>query len=86
MSDAKAMVASGYDQIAETYLCWTSSSSVRTYWLDAFIPTLPVGARVLDLGCGAGVPAARRLTEHGCAVLGVDGSQRHVSLARINVP
>lgn len=86
ISDAKAIVASDYDDIAETYHRWTSASSLRLSWLDSIIPLLPPGARVLDLGCGAGVPVARRLTDHGFAVVGIDGSPRQIALARDNAP
>jgi ubiquinone/menaquinone biosynthesis C-methylase UbiE len=86
LSDTKKTVASGYDQIAETYLQWTAGSSLRRSWLEAMLPVLPRGARVLDLGCGAGVPVARWLTEQGCVVVGVDGSPRQIALARDNEP
>ena len=42
--------------------------------------------RVLDLGCGAGIPVARDLTALGHAVVGVDGSAQQVARARRNVP
>jgi cyclopropane fatty-acyl-phospholipid synthase-like methyltransferase len=57
--------------------------------LDALadlISFLPQGATVLDLGCGAGVPVTRWLTERGFAVTGVDVSARQLELARKNVP
>lgn len=43
-------------------------------------------SRVLDLGCGAGVPLARDLTGLGHYVLGVDASARQIALARSNAP
>ncbi|MFF5184951.1 class I SAM-dependent DNA methyltransferase [Streptomyces sp. NPDC000345] len=52
-------------------------------WL---IASLPPGARVLDLGCGTGIPTARRLAEAGCEVVGVDLSAGMVALAREHVP
>ena len=39
------------------------------------------GERILDLGCGDGVLAAR-LAEMGCAVVGVDSSEMQVAAAR----
>jgi SAM-dependent methyltransferase len=84
--DLKKVVASGYDEIAETYLRWTSDASIRQHWLDALISALPPKARVLDLGCGAGIPVARQLADHGCDFVGVDGSQRQIALASENEP
>ncbi|WP_370150900.1 class I SAM-dependent methyltransferase [Streptacidiphilus sp. EB129] len=52
-------------------------------WL---IGSLPGGARVLDLGCGTGVPTARQLADAGLDVVGVDLSGGMVALARKNVP
>jgi methylase of polypeptide subunit release factors len=64
------------------------SSSVRDRWL-AELTTLASEqrcARVLDLGCGAGIPVTRHLTALGHHVLGVDGSARQIALARRNAP
>ncbi|MEU5344915.1 MULTISPECIES: class I SAM-dependent methyltransferase [unclassified Streptomyces] len=52
-------------------------------WL---IDSLPAGARVLDLGCGTGVPTTRQMTDAGFEVVGVDLSGRMVRLAREYVP
>jgi SAM-dependent methyltransferase len=47
---------------------------------------LPPGSAVLDLGCGAGVPATRWLADRGFDVTGVDLSERQLDLARKLVP
>jgi SAM-dependent methyltransferase len=47
---------------------------------------LPAGSRVLDLGCGPGLPTARQLTAAGHEVVGVDFSPAMLKLARDNVP
>jgi cyclopropane fatty-acyl-phospholipid synthase-like methyltransferase len=44
------------------------------------------GARVVDLGCGAGVPATRELASHGLQVLGVDFSAVQLRRAQRLVP
>ncbi|MBV9555844.1 MAG: class I SAM-dependent methyltransferase [Pseudolabrys sp.] len=79
-------MARGYDLLADGYLVRFGRSQVRDRWLQELIARVPVPARILDLGCGAGVPVARRLVEHGFDVLGVDGSKRQIELARANVP
>ncbi|MGB9369527.1 MAG: UPF0146 family protein [Xanthobacteraceae bacterium] len=83
--DPKALVAAGYDAIAEIYLERYGHSKVRDYWLDQLIARLPWHARVLDLGCGAGLPVARELAARGFSVIGVDGSARQIEMARRNV-
>lgn len=52
-------------------------------WL---VKSLPAGSRVLDLGCGTGLPTGRQLAEAGFEVVGVDLSDRMVALAQENVP
>lgn len=52
-------------------------------WL---VKSLPAGSRVLDLGCGTGLPTARQLAEASFQVVGVDLSDRMVALAHDNVP
>ncbi|WP_338932028.1 class I SAM-dependent methyltransferase [Streptomyces netropsis] len=52
-------------------------------WLGA---ELPPGSRILDLGCGTGLPTARQLTDAGHHVVGVDLSPGMLKLARDNVP
>jgi SAM-dependent methyltransferase len=84
--DPHQIVKRGYDAMADRYLAWTSSSAVRTLWLDRLLHRLGSGSRVLDLGCGAGVPVAQRLTEAGHHVLGIDNSPAQIKLARHHVP
>lgn len=52
-------------------------------WL---IDSLPAGSRVLDLGCGTGVPTTRQMTDAGFEVVGIDLSRRMVELAGQYVP
>ncbi|MFD5812769.1 class I SAM-dependent DNA methyltransferase [Streptomyces sp. NPDC127038] len=53
---------------------------------DWLIGSLREGARVLDLGCGTGVPTARQLADAGFEVVGADLSARMVELASGYVP
>jgi SAM-dependent methyltransferase len=48
--------------------------------------SLPPNSRILDLGCGSGLPSARQLAAAGHRVTGVDQSRVMVELARGNVP
>ncbi|GAB2589777.1 class I SAM-dependent methyltransferase [Streptomyces capparidis] len=52
-------------------------------WL---LKSLPPGARVLDVGCGTGLPTARQLSDGGLEVVGVDLSAGMLARARENVP
>ncbi|WP_329313070.1 class I SAM-dependent DNA methyltransferase [Streptomyces sp. NBC_01262] len=48
--------------------------------------SLPIGARVLDVGCGTGVPTCRQLVDAGLDVTGIDLSAGMLALARESVP
>ena len=82
----EVIVAAGYDQIAEAYLAWSGESRTREPCLERMALLLQPGARVLDLGCGAGVPVAKWLSGHGFDLTGIDISRRQIGLARTNVP
>jgi trans-aconitate methyltransferase len=93
-SRQRDLVRAGYDVISRKYRDDegnpAASSSGRTgpyrAWIDELVTHLPPGARVLDLGCGAGVPAASRLVKAGCQVTGVDFSGVQIERARELVP
>lgn len=50
------------------------------------IASLGAGSRILDVGCGTGLPTARQLTDAGHSVVGVDLSAGMLELAAKNVP
>jgi len=55
-------------------------------YLNLMLEKLPAGARVLDLGCGTGVPIARFFVERGFAVTGVDAAPAMLALSRASFP
>ena len=85
--EAKSVVESGYDTIAERYLAWSANrpSAPRLRWLSRALEVIPTDTDVLDLGCGAGVPMTMALAD-GRRVTGVDISTSQLGLARSNVP
>ena len=85
-ADTKRLVASGYDQIVDIYLRQFGHSAVRERKFNELVHGLREHARVLDLGCGAGLPVARDLIARGFDVTGVDGSARQIEQAWRNVP
>lgn len=55
-------------------------------WIDRFLAMVPEGGRVLDLGCGSGVPIAKHVIEQGRGVTGVDSSPEMIALFKANCP
>lgn len=88
MTDARTqVVAEGYDVIADRFLEWCTHirGDQRARWRDELTSRLPDGARVLELGCGAGVADTKALATR-FSVTGVDISTEQVDRARANVP
>jgi ubiquinone/menaquinone biosynthesis C-methylase UbiE len=79
------MVEKGYDQIAEDYYSNRDINKFNSE-LESFSKLLPKNAHVLDVGCGAGIPTAKFLSEKGIKVTGIDISETMIKLARQNVP
>jgi ubiquinone/menaquinone biosynthesis C-methylase UbiE len=78
--------AAAFDNIGERYdqaFPHKEGQLAAGEWL---IGQLARGARVLDAGCGTGVPTARQLQEAGLSVTGIDISEVMLALARQNLP
>jgi SAM-dependent methyltransferase len=84
--DPKELVRRGYDVLSYRYRADDADDGNYRPWLAALCARLPAGAAVLDLGCGNGVPVARRLAAEGHRVTGVDISQVQIRRARWLVP
>lgn len=88
------LVRRGYDAISLAYrtddgqAASSSAEDMSRYadWVAELASLLPSRAIVADLGCGAGVPATRELTDHDLRVIGVDFSAVQLARARHLVP
>jgi 2-polyprenyl-3-methyl-5-hydroxy-6-metoxy-1,4-benzoquinol methylase len=85
-ADLTERVRRGYDALSYTYRADDDNGGDRRAWVKRLISLLSSGARVLDLGCGCGVPVARDLAAQGFAVTGVDISEVQIDRARRLVP
>ena len=82
-ADCVALVRRGYDCCAQRYGAQRAQDDSDQ--LRPLTERLAPGARVLDLGCGAGVPIARSLAARH-RVVGLDLSRAMLRLARAAVP
>ena len=81
------IVREGYDRASQAYRgdsCDLEQSGYG-HWIRRLRPRLADGARVLDLGCGCGIPATHELARH-YTVTGVDLSPVQIERARTLVP
>ena len=74
-----------YDLIAD----WYGTDRARTVGVAealAVAATLPAGSRVLDVGCGNGIPITEALVKAGHRVVGLDTSAGMLARFRENLP
>jgi SAM-dependent methyltransferase len=83
--DPKTTVRRGYDLVSRAYRADDADDGIYAEWLDLLEKRIDAGSSVLDLGCGCGVPVARRLARR-YAVTGVDLSPVQIQRARELVP
>ena len=90
----RALVRRGYDVISHAYRTDGGATHQSTgedpgrylSWVAELAGLIPERARVVDLGCGIGVPGTLALTSYGLSVLGVDFSPVQLARARELVP
>ena len=83
--DYKEIVRAGYNAIANRYLTTRTRDSEDVRLLNELLARLPQDAKVLDAGCGAGIPISQILSEK-FEVTGIDFSESQIQLAKKNVP
>lgn len=83
--DHKETVKAGYNKIAERYLAERDRDAENVQLIHDFIELLAPKSKVLDAGCGAGVPIAKMLADK-FDLIGVDFSKAQIELAKKNVP
>ena len=90
-ADLKTRLKASYDAIALRYNEWTiPHSTTRLHYLDQLLSHLPTTSstpvRILELGCGAGIPVTQKLLEYpNFFVTANDLSGVQIALARENL-
>ncbi|WP_064742970.1 class I SAM-dependent methyltransferase [Pseudonocardia spinosispora] len=84
--DWKGIVRRGYDAVSERYRADHDAPAEYEAWLHLLAERLPINAEIRDLGCGCGIPMARRLAELAHRIVGVDLSAVQIDRARRLVP
>ncbi len=79
------VVKKGYSKIALKYHKQRGKYPNKKL-ISMFIRYIQENSKILDLGCGAGVPIVKFLANNGYKVTGVDFADGMLNLARKNVP
>ncbi len=74
-----------YDSVFDQFALVRSREVGVSHVLE-WARSLPPGAKILDLGCGHGVPLARALMKAGFEIFGVDVSPKMIAAFRANLP
>ena len=81
------LVRAGYNVIAEDYLAWIQQRPTAHHVkLQQILEHLDASSKVLELGCGAGLPVTKALTQHVAEVVANDYSEEQIALAKANAP
>jgi len=86
-TEPRRIVEAGYDAVAGRYATLEPPEHEwpRMRWLRDLLGRVRPGERVLDVGCGNGIPATREIALAHQAV-GIDISAAQIERARENVP
>jgi SAM-dependent methyltransferase len=85
-ADRRAAQAWAFDRIGEHYDAAFPHKDGQLAAGEWLLERLPAGSRVLDAGCGTGMPTARQFAAAGHEVIGLDISEEMLRLARRDVP
>lgn len=80
------LVRRGYDQLSFRYRADHEEAGRYGPWIARLLDTFDTPKRILDVGCGCGIPVSRDLAAAGHAVTGIDLSERQIDRARKLVP
>lgn len=83
--DKKLIVKLGYETYAKRQLGYRLLDDDFKH-LTSLTDRLEKNARILDLGCGNGLPIDKYLVEKGFKVIGIDLSEEQIRQAKINIP
>lgn len=79
------LVKEGYNKVAKTYSAQRDLFKNDKY-LAELTKLLKLGSKVLDIGCGSGIPVDKYFIDKGFKVIGIDISDEQIKLAKQNIP
>ncbi len=78
-------LSNGYDDESESFIA-SRSPAIGISVVRSWAQSLPIGAKILEIGCGDGIPITRTLIHEGLNVHAIDASPKMVSAFRKNFP
>ncbi|RDW82827.1 hypothetical protein BP6252_03939 [Coleophoma cylindrospora] len=71
-----------FDKLNIEYENAYKNNAFKKACIDEIIRLLPAGSKVLDVGCGTGVPVSEMLAQAGMNIVGIDISPNMIQLAK----
>jgi len=86
--DIRKIVKKGYEKgdYAGHFRTNSQPNKMEKKFLDRLAGLIPKSAKILDFGCGIGIPFDKYLVGKGFKVTGVDITYKHIKQAKENVP
>ncbi len=78
-------LSNGYDDVSESFIA-SRSTTIGVSVVRSWAQSLPHASRVLEIGCGNGIPITQTLIDEGLNVYAVDASSKMVTAFRRNFP
>jgi SAM-dependent methyltransferase len=86
--DMRKLVEEGYNK-GDYQKAFRKDDSMRedeNYFISELTKKIPENGKILDFGCGLGIPYDKYLVNNGFEVTGIDISKKHIEIAKKNVP
>jgi SAM-dependent methyltransferase len=77
--------SNGYDDESESFIA-SRSPTIGVSIVRSWAQSLPAGSKVLEIGCGDGIPITHTLIDEGLNVYAIDASPKMVLAFRRNFP
>lgn len=88
IKDIRKIVKEGYEKgdYAGHFRTRPQPNAMEKKFLNRLVALIPKAAKILDLGCGIGIPFDKYFADKGFQVIGIDVAHKHVEQAKKNVP
>lgn len=87
VQDIRKIVKEGYEKgdYAGYFRKSSQPNTMEKKFMDRLVALIPAAAKIIDLGCGVGIPFDKYLADKGFKITGIDIAHKHIEQAKKNV-
>lgn len=78
--------SNGYEEFAERYIALRKQSNVGLSFVKDWVKTLEPRSRILEIGCGDGIPISQAVIDAGHSLFAIDASETMIDAFKSNFP